>query len=141
VLVKGLTSAAVSAELRRAAPGVLPWGENRAVAVNPDGGINGANGGAAPGEIIVVYMTGVGPVDGTPASGTVASAEPLPRVTPPYQATIGGKPAEVLYLGLTPGQVGLAQANIVVPDLPAGDHPIVVTVDGATSNPPLVQVR
>ena len=141
VTVNGVTTPAVAAEVRRAAPGILPYGANQAVAVNGDGGINGVQGGAASGETVVVYMTGVGPVEGQPPTAAVAGADPLPRSTSSIRVTVGGIEAVVGYLGLTPGYVGLAQANVVVPPLPAGDHPIVVAVDGVDSNAPLLRVR
>jgi uncharacterized protein (TIGR03437 family) len=54
--------------------------------------------------------------------------------------TIGGQSADVLYAGLTPGSIGLAQANVVVPNVPGGDHPIVINVGGAASNAPLIGI-
>ena len=54
--------------------------------------------------------------------------------------TIGAQPADVLYVGLTPGSISLAQANVVMPNLPAGDYPIVIKVGGATSNAPVISI-
>jgi len=44
------------------------------------------------------------------------------------------------YLGLTPGFVGLYQANFTVPSLTPGDYPVVVTVGGLSSNAPIISV-
>ena len=55
-------------------------------------------------------------------------------------ATIAGQNAPVQFIGLTPGGIALAQANITVPSLAAGDYPLVITVGGAASNAPLVAV-
>jgi uncharacterized protein (TIGR03437 family) len=38
------------------------------------------------------------------------------------------------YLGLTPGFVGLYQANFIVPAIAPGSYPVVVTVGGMSSN-------
>lgn len=141
VTSEGVTTNSVVAEVRRAAPGILTYGANRAVAVNPDGGINGANGGAAPGESLVIYATAIGPVDNQPPTGALATGDPLPRARSNFKITVGDKEAVVAYLGLTPGQVGLAQANIVIPDLAPGDYAVVITVDGVESNAPLLQVK
>ena len=46
--------------------------------------------------------------------------------------------ANVFFLGRTSGYVGLAQANITIPSLPSGSYPLVVTIDGAPRNGPLV---
>ena len=56
-------------------------------------------------------------------------------------ATIGGQPAVVLYSGLAPGYVGLAQANLQIPDLPSGDYPVVLTVGSTTSNTATVSIK
>ena len=42
--------------------------------------------------------------------------------------TLGGRPAKVLYSGLI--SPGLYQINIEVPDLPAGEHEIVLFAQG-----------
>ncbi len=89
----------------------------------------------------MVYLIGIGPVDGQIATGGPAAASPLPAATLPYSITIGGQPADSLYLGLTPTYVGLAQANVKVPDLPTGDYALVVTVNGVASNSLLVSIR
>jgi uncharacterized protein (TIGR03437 family) len=54
--------------------------------------------------------------------------------------TIGGQAANLIYTGLTPGSIALAQANVYVPDLPAGDYPVVITVGTAVSNGPVITV-
>jgi len=60
----------------------------------------------------------------------------------PWQATVGGVPAGLLYLGPAPGFAGVWQANLVVPaSLPGGDHPLIVTVSGVASLPVTVRVR
>jgi hypothetical protein len=56
-------------------------------------------------------------------------------------ATIGGVSAAVSFLGLTPGFVGLAQANITVPAMPSGDYPLILTVAGIESTSALVSVK
>ena len=58
-----------------------------------------------------------------------------------HRATLGGRECEVQFLGLAPGFVGLAQANIRVPaGLAAGDNTLVITVNGVDSNPARVAV-
>ncbi|HME07345.1 MAG TPA: hypothetical protein VKG25_09855 [Bryobacteraceae bacterium] len=48
--------------------------------------------------------------------------------------------AVVNYMGLTPGSIGLYQANFVVPTIAAGDRQLVITVAGQASNFPLVSI-
>jgi uncharacterized protein (TIGR03437 family) len=54
--------------------------------------------------------------------------------------TVGGQLADVQFVGLTPGSISLAQANVVVPNLPGGDYPIQIKVGGASSNAPLIGI-
>jgi uncharacterized protein (TIGR03437 family) len=59
----------------------------------------------------------------------------------PSDATIGGRPATVQFLGLTPGFVGLAQANLIVPaGLENGEHAVTITIGGNRSNSPVISV-
>ena len=45
------------------------------------------------------------------------------------------------FLGLAPGFVGLAQANILLPNLPAGDYPLVIVVGGAMSTSAVISIQ
>ena len=91
---------------------------------------------AAPGEAVVVYATGLGPVSPAPLTGAPASASPLSLTSIPPVVAVGGIVAEVLFSGLAPGFVGLYQVNAVVPlDAPSGDLDVVIQSDGQASNP------
>ena len=65
----------------------------------------------------------------------------------PYSRTttaiIGGAQADVSFIGLAPGFVGLGQANLVIPAGSAtGDNvAVVITIDGQASNSANVSVR
>ncbi len=124
-----------------AAPVIYSTSDSRAIAQNYDGG--GLNSREAPvqaGKIIFLYVSGVGAVRGFPATGTITPSALFPA-TLPWSATIGGKPAAGLFLGLAPGLVGIYQANLVVPaELTSGDQPVVITVAGASSAPALLAV-
>lgn len=102
--------------------------------------LNGPDHPAPVGSVLTVYLTGIGPVDNPVPTGQAPPADPLSRATLPYNITIGGQGVTVNYLGLTPTSIGLAQANVVVPNLPPGDYPIVITIAGVSSNTPLVTI-
>jgi uncharacterized protein (TIGR03437 family) len=58
-----------------------------------------------------------------------------------YSVTVAGEPATVDFIGLTSGQVGMAEADIHVPDdLAAGDYPVVITIGGQPSNAAIISV-
>jgi uncharacterized protein (TIGR03437 family) len=134
------SSPEVKIQVSASAPGILLFGAGRAVAQNPDGSVNTADNGALVGDPLVVYLTGQGLLDNPVGTGEGAPASPLSRPVLPVSAAIGGQDATVLFLGLSPGFVGLAQANLVVPDLPPGDYPVVLTIGGVASNAGTVTV-
>jgi uncharacterized protein (TIGR03437 family) len=97
--------------------------------------------GAAAGEAILLYGTGLGPVSNAPATGGPAPLQPLAETAMPA-VTIGGLPATVEFSGLTPFLVGVDQINVRVPaGLAAGDQAVVVTIGGTSSKPVRIAVR
>jgi len=124
------------------APGIFLIGTNRAAATNPDNSVNTSNNPATPGDVVTVYFTGIGPLDNPVPTGQPAPLTgSLSRATLPVSATIGGQDAAVVFAGLTPGSITLAQANLVVPNLSPGDYPVVVRIGSATSNAPILSVK
>jgi uncharacterized protein (TIGR03437 family) len=118
-----------------AAPGIFQDSSNHAVAQNAGANysVNTTKNPAASGSVVVVYLTGQGAVNNPVPDGTSTPTAPLATATATVSATIGGSNAPVQFLGLTPGFVGLAQANIQVPAMPSGDYPLVITVGGLLS--------
>lgn len=86
----------------------------------PAGAMAGATAHPArPGDTIVLYGVGFGPV--TPNIEAGDRVQQLNSLTLPFQVFLGGVPATVSYAGLAPGMVGLYQFNVVVPDTDPGD--------------------
>jgi uncharacterized protein (TIGR03437 family) len=87
------------------------------------------------GQVVQLYMNGLGPVTGGPASGEFASTTVLTYTNAKDAAvTIGGTQAQVLFSGLAPGFPGLYQVNAIVPaGISAGTVPISLTIAGATT--------
>jgi uncharacterized protein (TIGR03437 family) len=89
--------------------------------VLPAGAIAGLNSRPAqPGDIILLYGIGFGPVTpNIPAGQLVGEANTL---ADSFTIDIGGVPATVEYDGLAPDFTGLYQFNIEVPNAPAGQR-------------------
>jgi uncharacterized protein (TIGR03437 family) len=121
-------------------PGVFLLGM-QAAALNQDGTINGSSTPAPTGSVVAVYFTGQGQVDHPPDTGTAASSQTLSNTLAHTSATIGGLPAIVSFSGLAPGFIGLAQANVQVPDLDPGDYPLVLTIGEIPSNVGTITIR
>ncbi len=135
-----LPSSIAWVQVKPAAPGILVYGNNHAVAQNGDFSLNAPAAPIAPGSYLTVYMTGIGPLDNTPADGAAAPLSPLANATLPRSAFIGGLPATISFLGLAPGFVGLGQANILVPNASPGERPLSIAIGGVASNSALVSI-
>ncbi|MGB6944210.1 MAG: hypothetical protein WBE37_17550 [Bryobacteraceae bacterium] len=99
---------------------------------------------AAPGDYLVLYLTGLGEVtpkgnpNGTPlGTGVVAPADgsTLYETTATPTVQIGGVAATVLFSGVAPGTAGEYQVDFQVPTgVPEGDAvPILVSMPGSTT--------
>jgi uncharacterized protein (TIGR03437 family) len=123
-------SAAQTLQVGPFSPGIFEIG-NIAVAINPDGSI-AAPAGSIPGiptkpaKIgdpggLVILCTGLGAVD-PPAVNGADSLDALRTATTTPTVLIGGKPAQVVFAGMSPQFVGVNQINVAIPSgTPTGD--------------------
>ena len=85
---------------------------------------------ARPGQTVVIYGTGLGPVEFDETNPAV-----IQNLNLNVEVFVGGRKANVLYKGRSSCCSGGDQIDFVVPDSVAGCYtPVVVTVDGAISN-------
>ena len=89
---------------------------------------------------MTLYLTGIGAVDHPVATGSATQSLPLSRPTASVSVTIGAQPVTPYFVGLTPGFVALAQANLPIPSLAPGTYPVIVTVNGAASNAAMLTI-
>jgi uncharacterized protein (TIGR03437 family) len=136
------SSAAATAQITSAAPGVfLVSGSSQAIAINGDGTLAAAAGAIAgltthparPGDVIILYATGLGAVTPAVQSGQ-ASLDELRRTVGMPLVTIGGLSAQVPFSGLTPQFPGVNQLNVVIPAnvTPAANVPLQIQLNGIT---------
>jgi uncharacterized protein (TIGR03437 family) len=85
----------------------------------------------APGDIVVLYLTGTGALN-PPGSNTGPATASLKQVVGKVEVEIDGRPAEVLYAGPSPGSIeSLTQINARVPlATRSGNVSVKVRVDG-----------
>jgi uncharacterized protein (TIGR03437 family) len=136
------TSSTVSVPVLEAQPGIINYaasGETFGVILHADYQLADVNHPVTPGEVVLIYCTGLGlvnspPADGAPANGQTTVVQPL--------VTIDGMNAPVSFSGLAADFVGLYQVNVQVPaGLTSGDHAVVMTSSGVSSDPVLVPVQ
>jgi uncharacterized protein (TIGR03437 family) len=124
----------VRVDIASALPGIFQYGAGNGIVQNQDGTLNTSANPEAAGRAIVIYATGLGPVQNPPNPGVPASTTQLSGATRPVQVLIGSKQAAVAFAGLTPGFIGLYQINAVVPTgLSAGAQQLVVVADAYPS--------
>jgi uncharacterized protein (TIGR03437 family) len=138
-----IVSAAVNVNVAAQTPQFLfdvqnPNGQNEIVAVEAASGAKVGPAGliqgvtftpAQGGDTLTAYGVGWGAT--TPAAVVGSLAAAAANITGDFTLTVGGKPAKVLYAGLTPTYAGLYQINFIVPTgLTPGNQPIVLNING-----------
>lgn len=131
VINNGLPTQPYTVTVKATEPGLLApasfkiGGQQYAAAIFPDfatyvlpvGAIAGiASRPAKPGDLIVLYGIGFGPVAPSQPAGQVVGASNSLAAT--LQIFFGGVQAQVGYEGLSAGNVGLYQFNVTVPQVP-----------------------
>lgn len=116
-------------------------GAGQALAVHEaDGSLNGPANPAAKGAILTLYATGLGLTDPPAIAGRTVAAGVLPEIRAPVSVTFGGRAAEVLYAGGTPGQAaGLMQVKVRIgSSTPSGAYiPVVLAAGEERTRMPL----
>jgi len=139
----GVLSNTVTVPVLAAAPGLFLASSGAAVVQNSDYSLNQPSNPAAAGSTVFAYFTGTGPISGTVADGYPTPSSPffqVPQLS--VTATIGSTSAQVSFAGLSPGFVGLGQANIVIPlGIAPGMYTLTITIDGQTSNSGTISVQ
>src|SRR5271157_4185829 len=113
-------------------------GKGDAVVVHADYGVVNANSPAAPGETLILFLTGLGAVSPAIAAGQAggdgSASKPVNLVSDTVSVSVDGFPATVPFAGLAPYYVGLYQVNFQVPvDAAIGNLPITVMASSQIS--------
>jgi uncharacterized protein (TIGR03437 family) len=131
-------------------------GRGQAAATNEDDRVNSASNPAPKGSIITLYGTGQGQVSPPVQDGIASPASPLSRTVtvptsdgracvasqPSMCVVIGNTFGDVQFSGLAPGFVGVWQINVRLPaDVPSGNVPLRILINGMPSNVVTVAVR
>lgn len=131
----------VDVVVNRSAPGLFTFGGGSTPWVygaGPAAAVDGATGRivapaavgapnsilAKPGDIVLLYGTGFGPTDPAAVAGELVGG--AANLVNPVTIEIGGMGADILYQGAAPNYAGLTQFNVRIPDLPPGEHALVI---------------
>jgi uncharacterized protein (TIGR03437 family) len=137
------STASAPLALDAVAPGIflqIQGDITRAAAVNTDGTNNTPSTSAPAGGYIQMFLTGIGSVSPPIPTGQLAPLTPLSVAQGLVSATIGSRNATVQFAGAHPLSV-IDQVNLQIPvDLPPGDYPVVISVNGVRSNAAVISV-
>ena len=124
-------------------PGIFVYRANYALAVHSsDGALVGPDDPAIPGEVLVLYVTGLGPLSLQLDDGYAAPSSPLAYTADPFSVQVDGQDSEVLFSGLAPGFVGLYQINLRVPrNIRTGDLNLQIQSPYASSRIAILPVQ
>ncbi len=129
---------AVKVTLTPAAPALFQGDTQFVVGTRPDGSTISKDRPAVPGEIIVLYATGLGIADKNLPDGQLPTmAYPIQR-SADFRVRIGGallSSGSVYYVGVTPGFAGLYQINLKLPNTMDPNPEIRVGFDDQMSPP------
>jgi uncharacterized protein (TIGR03437 family) len=135
VLVSGPAGgiASMSASAAPNAPAIFYY-PSAAILKNADFSLVSAANPAKPGDVILVYATGLGRTDPPLATGQAPTGADVIANTAAVAATIGGKAATVIYSIASPSFPGLYQVAVTVPAGLSGPSPLVIQQGAVSSN-------
>jgi len=138
----GAMSMPISIVVAAVTPGVAAFASGLVVAQHPNGALVSESSPAAPGEYVVIYLSGLGVTNHPVADGAAAPNTPLSNPVVAPVLTQNGVVIPTSFAGLTPGEVGLYQINFQVPaNTPNGDALLVISQSGTADNPALLPVH
>ena len=92
---------------------------------------------AKPGNVIIMYGLGFGPVSPVLNAGTLVSQ--TNTLLPNFTCAFAGTAATVQFAGLVQGYTGLYQFNVVIPNIAANDAtPFTYTINGTAGTQALI---
>lgn len=136
VATEGRAGPAVKIQLATAAPGLFLSAPEYAIGTRADGSVVSKDSPTRPGEVIVLYATGLGATNPLFGDRELPNrAAPLTRMSD-FQVQLNGDtltPGAVFYAGVTPGFAGLYQVNLRLPSTVADDPEIRIGFQGQMS--------
>ncbi len=135
----GQSSNAMQEAVATTAPGLFTAnasGTGPGAILNQNLSVNSPSNPAAPGSVVVLYLTGEGQTSPAGVTGSVTQALASPPYTPspllPVAALVNNSPATIEFAGEAPGIVaGVLQVNVLIPvGTPAGAIPVAVSIGG-----------
>jgi uncharacterized protein (TIGR03437 family) len=136
VVKQGVTGPEIVLKLADAAPALFETADGYVIATHTSGVTIDSGSPAHPGEIVVLYATGLGKTAPNPAVGEIPQYPAQLLWLADLVVSVNGAAVDasrVKYAGVTPGCAGLYQINVELPDALPPDPEIRVSVKGYSS--------
>jgi uncharacterized protein (TIGR03437 family) len=112
--IDGRTSNTVRFNIVRSSPAIFTYEQGGMIVRNSDFSLIGPDNPAVPGDVLLMYSTGLGQTTPAQETGKFATYPPVAN-TSTVRVTVGGTEAELIYSMASPGFVGLYQTAFRVP--------------------------
>jgi uncharacterized protein (TIGR03437 family) len=136
LVIDGLAGPQISVQLSDAAPALFQLDQQNIIATRPDGSLITPAASAKPGDVVVLYATGLGPSIPPVGYGEVPSSAALLKLLTDFNVLLDGNavdPSAIAYAGLAPGFAGLYQINLILPDSTGSNPEIRIGIGDAIS--------
>jgi uncharacterized protein (TIGR03437 family) len=137
VTLDGSYGPVVRVRLQDAAPALFEWDQRMATATHADNSAITPEHPASPGEVVVLYLTGLGPTTPAAVYGQLPTEATWITRLDELQVLVGGVPlasTEIWYAGVAPGFAGLYQINFRLPQTVAANPPLQVAIGSQISS-------
>jgi uncharacterized protein (TIGR03437 family) len=140
LVIDGLAGPSVPVELPPASPALFQLDLENAVATRPDGSVVTPESPARPGDIVILYATGLGQTTPPIVYNQLPASAAWLRQKADFLLTLDGTRLAadcILYAGIAPGFAGLYQINVALPDWTGQNPEIRIGLGDALSMPGL----
>jgi len=122
--------------LATTAPALFQIDATTPIVARADGSLVTWESPARPGEVVVLYATGLGATDPETLYGEIPSAPARLRRMSEFHvllSDVATDPENVLYAGVCPGSAGLYQVNVLLPESAPANPELRLTAGGHSS--------
>lgn len=136
LVIDGLAGPSIPITLTSAAPALYQLDAQTAVATEADGTVLTQASPAKPGDIVILYATGLGQTNPPVEDGVLPTQAAFLADIGKFSVVLDGvavNPGAILYAGIAPGFAGLYQINVRLPESTAANPQIQIGLDGVLS--------
>ncbi len=136
LVIDGLAGPQISVALAAAAPALFQLDRQNVIVTRPDGSLITPAAPAKPGDVVVLYATGLGPAVPPVGYGELPRSGATLQMLSDFHVMLDGNavdPSAIAYAGIAPGFAGLYQINLILPSSTSSNPEIRIGIGDANS--------